>query len=216
MKIHCFHGFLGSERDFDFLRNAFDIQSYDMNELCSGSKEAAYAKLQIAQEDVVLGYSFGARFALGAFEKYNPKALFMLAGHAGLSDEERDQRILVEDQFVHKVETLEFGEFIAYWNGLSLFKDDEPIAPKEVSKDMMVHMFREFGLSRQKNYSEVLKRNKDKVFWLCGKKDKKYYNYTKENIEPLGIECEYIDAGHRLLKKQDDVLNFVKDKLGRL
>ncbi|MCO4756039.1 MAG: hypothetical protein KC478_16275, partial [Bacteriovoracaceae bacterium] len=78
MKLHCFHGFLGNKEQFDFLRSRFDVQSYDMYELCASNKEQAYANIDIKDEDVVIGYSFGSRFALELLERFNPKMFFAL------------------------------------------------------------------------------------------------------------------------------------------
>lgn len=219
MRLHCFHGFLGSESDFNFLgemKGQFNIQTYDMAELCAGSKEAAYGSLDIKKEDIILGYSFGARFGLEAMARFDCKSLIMLAGHAGLKDSERAARLLVEDVFVEKVESLEFSEFMEYWNSIPLFKYDSPISPKPLDKKIMVNMFREFGLSSQKRRIDYLKENCEKVLWVCGKKDKKYYDYTKAEIEPLGVDCAYVEAGHRLLQNKEIILNILKKKLESL
>ena len=73
MKLHCFHGFLGNKDEFDFLRTHFDVHSYDMYELCSGLREKAYENIEINDDDVVIGYSFGSRFALELFKRFNPQ-----------------------------------------------------------------------------------------------------------------------------------------------
>lgn len=214
MRLHCFHGFLGSENDFSFLQDRYDILTYDMAKLCSGTKEDALASLNISREDAILGYSFGARFALGAMDRYRPKKLIMLAGHAGLDEAQKEARRKIEAAFIAKVRELSFEAFLEYWNALSLFAYDRPIESKPINKSVMTNMFTEFALSAQKNYREMLLEEREKVLWVCGSLDEKYHSYTKEFIEPLGIHCEYIKAGHRLLQERDSVSKIVEKFLG--
>lgn len=217
MKVHCFHGFLGDKSEFDFLKNALgadiEIQAYDMGKLCAGSKEDAFSGLNISKDDILIGYSFGARFALETLGRFEFQKLIMLGGHAGLRPEEIETRIKVENNFVEKIESLSFEEFVRWWNALDLFKHDAPINPRPWSKELMVHMFREYGLSKQKNYENLLEKRNESVLWICGLLDQKYLAHTRERVEPLGVKCRYVDAGHRLFQKRTEIKELIAKEL---
>lgn len=216
MKLHCFHGFLGNKSQFDFLKSHFDVEAYDMYQLCSASKKQAYRDISISDEDVVIGYSFGARFALELLERFRPKLFFSLAGHAGLDSESLKQRLVIEETFINKLESLNKEEFLEYWNSLDLFKHDLTISSENYDKAVLINMFKEFGLSKQKNYTGTIKRESDKIVWLNGIKDKKYSEYCKKEIEPLGVECIYLSCGHRLLQNEPEILEIIKNKVALL
>tara|TARA_Y100000782_G_scaffold4962_1_gene5805 strand:- start:59269 stop:59832 length:564 start_codon:yes stop_codon:yes gene_type:complete len=184
-----------------------------MYDLCGGSKEAGYSNISISNEDVVIGYSFGARFALELLDRFSPKLFFALGGHAGLNPEQIEDRAKVEELFLGKLKNLDRDDFIKYWNSLDLFKHDEPITGESYNKEVLINMFEEFGLSKQKNYKEIIKANKDKIVWVNGLKDKKYSDYCEQEIAPLGVECVYLKAGHRLLQKETEILDIVKNKV---
>lgn len=221
MRLHCFHGFLGSPREFDFLKSesiGAEVVAYDMAKLCSGSKEEALASLDIRPEDALIGYSFGARFALEAAQVCRPLRLIMFAGHAGLGggEEELAARETVESAFIQKIQELDFEDFVAYWNSLPLFEHDEPISPAPMAKDILINMFKEFGLSKQGDGRPWLEREAKRVTWVVGKLDRKYLEHVKGEVEPLGVDCRYVEAGHRLLQKEAIALSIVKEVLGQL
>lgn len=216
MKLHCFHGFLGNKSQFDFLKSQFDVEAYDMYSLCRASKEEAYRSISISDGDVVIGYSFGARFALELLERFRPKLFFSLAGHAGLDSESVEQRLVIEEAFINKLKTLNKDEFLEYWNSLDLFKHDLAISSESYDEAVLINMFKEFGLSKQKNYTETIKRESGKIVWVNGIKDNKYSEYCKKEIEALGVECIYLPCGHRLLQNEQEILEIIKNKVAQL
>src|SRR5881628_3060821 len=76
MALICLHGFLGRGADWDFLRNAgFDVKAPSL--FASDALES----VQPSPDDVLVGYSLGARLALQVLQTHRvAKAVLISAG----------------------------------------------------------------------------------------------------------------------------------------
>lgn len=207
-KLIAFHGFLGSPNDFDFLEKDFDIFCPNLD-LYTNSSDLSTLIDDISifvgeQRADVIGYSFGARLALQIYLDKSSSfgKLFLVAGHLGLSSEnDRQDRRVIEGEFIKAIEKKSFDEFITFWNNLSLFKYDTHISSELRSRDTLRNYFLNFGLSKQKDYRASLIEHRDKVKWFFGDQDHKYCEYAKKELQDFDVM--FIQgAGHRLIKSE--------------
>ena len=206
--IVCLHGFLGSGKDFSFLANEHEVYAPELDELVSYPIEQMWqelsSKLSAGSENILIGYSFGARLAMQLFlkapQRFN-KVIF-LAGHAGLKNQvEINERIKIEEQFKAKIKEHTFENFLTYWNELSLFAADEVIAPEPKKQSTLSSYFENYSLSRQPFMLDKLKSYNDKVVWYYGSLDQKYSSYAKDNL--ADFDLRFIEGcGHRLLSNK--------------
>lgn len=207
MKLHCFHGFLGSQKDFSLFQNTI---IHDLYHLCEKSKDDVLNLLdaEIAPGSILLGYSFGGRLAMQLFLK-NPdkyKKCFILSAHCGLKDKAaKMQRVLFDQKCADKLRELTEAEFLEGWNSQALFSHDQPIEKFPVNdKNVLARFFTEFGLSTQDYLLDELAEYKDKLHFFYGEKDSKYIDYAK-NIQAMGFHTTLLEnAGHRLLQSHSE------------
>ena len=205
--LHCFHGFLGSPRDFDFLRSDYDIVSYNLYQLCEEGPEKiveTVKKSMTAGPQIILGYSFGARLAMRIFlklEAHFEKGIFM-SGHLGLQDPlVKGKRVLFEQRWAEKIRVTNRDDFLELWNGLDLFKNDQDIVDHpQAEKEQLVRFFTEYGLSTQPYLVHHLIKYKEKLSFIYGEADLKYANYAQNELRPAGFRVQFLPgAGHRSL-----------------
>lgn len=208
IKLFCLHGFLGEPRQFDFLKEKYDIYAPNLSQYVHLSFDELYAKI-LDEYDLknchILGYSFGARLGAALYHKLkSEKKLIMLAGHLGLNDEERPERIKIEKNFIEQLEILSEAQFLEYWNNLDLFQYDEKITEYNFANAILY--FKNYGLSKQKNYHTLLKEKQEDISIYYGERDQKYCDYAKNKLGDYQVR--YLSGlGHRLLAYPKTILD---------
>ena len=217
MKILCLHGFMGSERDFDFLNEKFDVIAPSLNHLVCLSFEdlAVYIDNLVKDYDevMILGYSFGARLGLRLF-KHNPskyKKVICLGGHLGLeSQAEREERRRIEEDFKFQLKYFSKDEFIKFWNELELFQYDKNLEVNYGPK--LIYYFENYGLMNQPYLKNEIINYRDKIHFYYGELDTKYCEYAKNNLE--GFNVQFIpNRGHRLIHDHQLVASLLGDSI---
>lgn len=205
--IHVFHGFLGSPHDFDFLKGdgviLHDLYSKDFNP-------------EIKPGDTLIGYSMGGRIAMELASKANweIEKLVLMSSHPGLElSDEKENRREWEDTVLEKLRSLSPVEFFSYWNQLPIFEFDTPLTaiPLERFKASS-ELFDQFRLSKQKNFLAGLEEYKDKILYLVGLFDTKYYSYAEEVLLPHGIKIIPVAGGHRLFQQPLEVKSILTNE----
>lgn len=193
--IHVFHGFLGGPSDFKFLQGA-DIIIHDLY--------AEDFNPTIAPDDVLIGYSMGGRIALELASKaqFNVKKIVLMNAHPGLeTQEEKDRRKIWEDEVLEKLKTESREDFFDYWNSLPLFDFDTPLAPIETKRyELSKVLFDKFRLSRQDYFLPEMEQHKEKILYVVGVLDNKYFTLAEEVLLPHDITVKGIPGGHRLFQ----------------
>ncbi|WP_408096775.1 alpha/beta fold hydrolase [Peredibacter sp. HCB2-198] len=205
--IHVFHGFLGSPEDFKFLKQdnviLHDLYSMDFNP-------------EINPGDTLIGYSMGGRIAMELASKvnWNIDKLVLMNSHPGLEfEDEKESRRDWEDSVLEKLKTMPSSEFFDYWNELSIFEFDSPLKP--ISEERYLasqRLFDQFRLSKQQNFLPSLEDHKDKVLYLVGLFDNKYFTLAEEVIAPYGIQVTPIAGGHRLFQNSQEVKSILMNE----
>lgn len=211
MRILCLHGFLGSPKDFDFLKDEFDIIAPDLSAyvlLDYKELQAKLSKLIHLEKCHFLGYSFGARLGARLFsdlkkkdiDKNNNK-LVCMAGHLGIKeDSEREDRLKIEKKFIEIINNSNEKTFLDYWNQLHLFKDDLPLVSCNYINARSY--FENYALSEQPFLTKILFKVKEQIYFFYGENDQKYTSYAKSELTDFKVE--YIEkAGHRLIKQHE-------------
>ena len=205
--IHVFHGFLGSPDDFLFLKRE-DIILHDLYDMSTLPK--------ITEDDVLIGYSMGARVAMEIAHKnhFKLKKLVIINSHPGLeTEEEKVFRRTFEESVLEKLKTMTKDEFLIYWNALPLFAHDKPL--EKISEERFqksADLFDKFALSRQENFLPAIAENKDKVLWIVGLQDEKYLDIVSEKILPFDIQVAGLPGGHRLFQKQIELKELLQNE----
>lgn len=180
--IRAFHGFLGSPRDFEFLKGQ-GVVIYDLNDDLP----------ETTSEDTLIGYSMGGRVAMDLAKKNGFKKLILINAHPGLSDDkEREVRSLWEEEVLERLTDPE--SFLEWWNALPLFHADKPILSVPLGS---ADLFRQMLLSRQENFLPFLEERQKDVHWILGEKDPKYSLLSQQL---RGFDVHMVPGGHRLLQ----------------
>ena len=205
--IHIFHGFLGSPEDFSFLKRE-DVIFHDLYEMSHLP--------QVSQDDVLIGYSMGARIAMeiAHLNKFRIKKLIIINSHPGLeTDDEKVNRRSFELTVLEKIRTMSKDEFLSYWNALPLFSHDAPLENlSEERYKRSAELFDRFALSKQNNFLPEIAENKEKVLWIVGLKDEKYLEIASEKILPHDIEVVSLPGGHRLFQLKSELKELLQNE----
>lgn len=180
--IRAFHGFLGSPRDFDFLKE----DSVTLHDLYKETPSTS-------ADDILIGYSMGGRVAMELAKKNGFRKLILINAHPGLTnDKEREVRSLWEEEVLERLSDPE--SFLSWWNALSLFHADKPVLKVPEGSD---DLFRKMLLSRQENFLPFLIERKNDVHWILGEKDPKYSALSSILLD---FNVHMVPGGHRLLQ----------------
>ena len=137
MKLVCLHGFLGSSKDFSFLKSEFDVFAPNLDDYLDLSISEIFNKLDLNSENILIGYSFGARLAMQVFLK-DPdkfKKVLLFAGHMGLdTSEEKEERYKFENMMISFIKNNSINSFQKMWNSLDLFQYDKKVEISSLAK----------------------------------------------------------------------------------
>ena len=205
--IHIFHGFLGSLKDFSFLKKE-NVTLYDLYEM--------EINPEIGPQDILIGYSMGGRVALEIASKnnYQLNKLVLINAHPGLAtEEERANRTLFEDRVIQEMEEKTKEEFLTEWNSLPIFEHDLPVEVEDDERfKKSVELFDRYRLSKQKDHLPELIKNKDKVLYIVGLQDDKYMDLAESLLLPHDISVKGILGGHRLFQKSLELKQVLQDE----
>ena len=211
-KLLCLHGFLGAPSDFDFLSDHFQICAPDLNDYVDLGINEICENLEAVFDfsyGHLLGYSFGSRLGLQIFNqiksKYKGLKILCLAGHMGLEEKDRGERLKFEQKMITFINSLPSKDFIQFWNSLELFQNDQSIFPRPYDKEVLIKYFDNFGLSKQPMLKAELLQFKEDIMILYGELDKKYLNYAQFNLSEFSFK-KIDNLGHRLLQGEEQII----------
>ncbi len=184
------HGFLGESDEISFLEG-FDLyKTISLND----REIVELLESQYSEFENVIAYSMGGRFVFKFYEEFFHKfnRVNILSSHYGLSSEdEKKVRKKENDSFYSRIDS---NDFLDFWNGLEIFKNDAPISKIERARKTYKGLFNRYRLEEQNNFKETIELNGNIRIFL-GEKDKKYKQlYSKIDKEIVCIP----DRGHRL------------------
>jgi 2-succinyl-6-hydroxy-2,4-cyclohexadiene-1-carboxylate synthase len=185
--ITCLHGFLGSPRDWDFLRDAgFDISTPPLDSI------PHYG-------EILLGYSLGGRLALHALlAGADYKRAILVSTGLGIEDDEaRAARRASDEAWAQRFESEDFDAVMADWNaqpvlaGPSLARTRDDYDPRAL---------REWSSGALPPVASRLHELTMPTLWIAGARDSKYVAEAKRAaaLAPNGRVAIVENAGHRV------------------
>lgn len=185
--ITCLHGFLGSPRDWDFLRDAgFDIDTPPLDGIPP-------------RGDVLLGYSLGGRLALHALlagARYE-RAILVSTGLGVEGESSRIARRASDEAWARRFESEDWSSVIKAWN-------TQPVlAGPALSRSRGVYdsrALREWSSAVLPPVASRLHEMTIPTLWIAGARDAKYVEEA-ERAASLAREARVAiieDAGHRV------------------
>ena len=224
----CVHGFTGTKKTFAAIADLLpDYNWLALDCLGHGESAIAVAARRYRYEAVIdilaatvkslgvdtyhlLGYSMGARLALGWAIKYPERiqSLLLESGSPGLaSEKERRERQQSDMRLAQKVEQEGIREFVTYWEQLPLFATQTrlPQALKDQVRNERLSQnpqglatsLREMGTGSQPSYWQALATLVLPVLLIVGKQDPKFVVIAQKMKAalPQGV-LQVIAAGH--------------------
>jgi 2-succinyl-6-hydroxy-2,4-cyclohexadiene-1-carboxylate synthase len=204
--IHIYHGFLGSPDDFKFL----DGENVRLHDLYQNEKTPT-----LTEDDSLIGYSLGGRFVmeLASVCEFRLKKIVLINAHPGLSEEdELIERKHFETRILEKLRTMAREDFIEFWNRLPIFHADRPISVSPERFKASADLFQQYRLSGQKNFLPELIHFSQKVHFIIGLHDEKYYHLASTKLIPAGIKVTFLDGGHRLFQHPQALLKTLREE----
>lgn len=193
--IHFFHGFLGSKRDFEFMKSE-QVLLHDLYQEIPKTNHS----------DVLIGYSMGGRLAMELALRNGFKKLILINAHPGLeNDAEKEARSDWEKEVLERLG--DPGAFLDWWNALPIFKYDRPL---KVIPNGSSDLFRKMLLSKQENFLPFLLENKDRVHWILGENDPKYSALA---VKLSAFDVHLVPGGHRLFQHPDILKQIINEIL---
>ena len=187
MVITCLHGFLGSPRDWDFLRDAgFAIETPRLDAVPDHG-------------DTLLGYSLGGRLALQALlagANYN-RAIFVSTG-LGIEDEAaRAARRASDEAWARRFESEDFDTVMAAWNAQPVLAGP---ALARTRADYDPRALCEWSSGVLPPVASRLHQLTIPTLWIAGARDVKYVLEAKKaaSLAPNARVVIVEDAGHRV------------------
>lgn len=204
-RVLALHGFLGSPDDFNYLRHDFEVLAPDLRNLVSENIEDLGMRILADEKIPIIGYSFGARLAarLKLLFPERVGSCLLLSGHMGLlHSEQKIERKYFENQMIEKLKTLSRPEFETFWNGLALFKADDPIKMNSNPRDW-IDFFNNYGLSGQPYLLNDLAKYSNELIFGYGKFDSKYKEYAEKELSKFNVH--WFSCGHRVLTQESEM-----------
>ena len=190
--IWCLHGFLGRGSDWDFLREAgFTIEAPSL------FTDATLADIAPSADDVLLGYSMGARLALQVLQKH-PVSRGVLVS-AGLTFNEPGRREL-DETWARRFASEAWDSVLAAWNAQSVFGGrPNPLPRNEADFDRakLAAALRDWSPAALHTSVEGITVP---TLWIAGEQDAKYADAARRAVEKLEDAQLWIcpDAAHRV------------------
>ena len=214
------HGFLGEASDWQGLKNKLSSQiEFHAVDLFKKNHEADVCFSNFVSpattKKIFLGYSFGGRLGLNLLAK-NPEQFdhyILVSVNPGISDEDfeaRKSRLQQDLHWADKITEENWLNFLRAWNAQSVFENSrqEPIRSlSDFDIPKLKQALIEKSLAKQPDYRELIKRHQNKISWVVGSQDKKFFALAKELKENSIIKnFESVDSGHRVLFDNPDAL----------
>lgn len=191
--ITCLHGFLGSPRDWDFLREAgFTIETPPLDAIPP-------------RGDILLGYSLGGRLALHALlagARYQ-RAIFVSTGLGIEGEEARAARRASDEAWAQRFESDDFDSVIAAWNAQPVLTGP---ALTRTRGDYDPRALREWSSGALPPVASRLQELTIPTLWIAGARDTKYVAEARRatSLVPGGQVAIVENAGHRVPWERPD------------
>jgi 2-succinyl-6-hydroxy-2,4-cyclohexadiene-1-carboxylate synthase len=138
----------------------------------------------IAGSDVVVGYSLGARVALGLIATGRCAHAVLIGVNPGISDHERTQRREFDAAWVRLLRDSGVSAFHDAWSQQPLFATQSRVAPERLEKrrarrlkldaEELARSLEVMGVANMPDYWSAIPAHRDRIALLAGADDPKY------------------------------------------
>jgi 2-succinyl-6-hydroxy-2,4-cyclohexadiene-1-carboxylate synthase len=224
--IYALHGFLGQGSDWDRVKSGADewiTPSYFAKGEDYIESSLAELKRQPQYKKIFVGYSLGGRIGLSIL-KNNP-GLFdhfiFISVNPGLPDSDTEARTVrwQQDQlWAEKISEPNWQNFLTEWNSQPVLAGAALEPSRKVENFDIAKLkaaLTERSLAKQPDYSALIEQNKDRITWIVGAHDKKFFQIA-ENLKTRSVINDFakIESGHRIPfdspKKLSEIISAVK------
>jgi 2-succinyl-6-hydroxy-2,4-cyclohexadiene-1-carboxylate synthase len=214
------HGFLGAPDDWDFLRGK--ISGLEL--VCPPLPRSSYwnetisaLAAEISEGSIVVGYSMGARLALGYALACPDRlgGLVLISGNPGIDDTERPQRWRRDMELADQLDSSDIRSFLRDWYRQAIFQgltdgqiEELTVKRTGLNRSYQADLLRSNSIARQPNYWSRLADLNLPVLAIAGERDAKYSAIAQR----IARETHYgrleivSNCGHIVLFEQPDVL----------
>jgi 2-succinyl-6-hydroxy-2,4-cyclohexadiene-1-carboxylate synthase len=215
MKRAFIHGFLGDLSVWDGIAQPHDIRVPLPTTGASWTESVAIVANQVTGCDVVIGYSLGARIALGLVATTLLPRAVLISVNPGLAlEEDRAQRREADAVWAHKFRTEPLGRVLDAWEQQPLFATQARVDPERLAErrsrrmmldaDAQARSLEVMGLGAMPDYRFAV--NPERCTLVVGADDAKFRALAKGLPAPLSI---VEDSGHDPLLEQPELLAMV-------
>ena len=226
--IYALHGFLGEGSDWDdTFKNLNQIHQiicpsyfsterfYDLDLKYFIQNIEDQIQKNPGLKKIFVGYSLGGRIGLRLLEVH--PNLFdhyvFISTHPGLvSESEKENRKQHDQNWIDTLQNESWPSFLSRWNAQDVLKDSESKIriEKAYSKERLVFALSDYSLGQQKDYSDLIRQNQNRLTWIVGDQDLKFIQLA-ENLKQKKILLDYkrISSVHRILLDNPKELSVV-------
>ena len=241
--IFALHGFLGHSSDWSAVSQELetvlkDKTSWITPDLFSASSSSILSlpempisflnfyqnKFKLTGRKIFVGYSLGARLGMHFLENYTQDFdhFIFVSGHPGLqSAEEKKQRLDSDKNWSALITDIGWSEFLQKWNSQDIFNTSvkDPIRERSAFDLQKLKASLElWSLGQQSDLRSALSKNRDKITWVVGSKDAKFFKLA-EDLEQKKILLDFnrIFSGHRILfENPTSLANLIAQVISKL
>lgn len=227
--ICALHGFLGQGSDWDPVKENLEDFSWVTPSLFAPVADVNLAFSEVVNspfKKIFLGYSLGGRIGLSilrdrpeTFDHY-----IFVSSNPGFADSDivsREQRLKQDSDWGNKISLSNWENFIREWNSQFVFVGSlaEPLRDvQQYDLEKLKTFLMDWSLAKQQDYSELIKKNKERITWVTGGRDEKFVSISEKLKSNSCIDSYYkIESGHRIPfdspKKLAEIVKTVADRV---
>lgn len=212
--IYALHGFLGQGSDWT---DVFDHPEFKQHQIITPSffSDEKYSSLsiqkfaqdvsEIKSKKIFVGYSLGGRIGLQILEQ-QPDLFdhyIFVSVHPGLkTSEERAVRLQNDKAWLERLQQWNWNQFVQEWNAQGVLNNSKNNDRKatDFKLEQLELGLTKFSLGHQKDYSELIRKYQDRIYWVVGLEDKKFLSLSEElEQKKILLNIKRIFSGHRVL-----------------
>jgi 2-succinyl-6-hydroxy-2,4-cyclohexadiene-1-carboxylate synthase len=194
MRCALVHGFLGDPSVWDDVVSAWELPGRPIVVALPGhgggpvkatwSENLSAVATAIGTVDVVIGYSLGARVALGLLESGMYERAVLIGVNPGITATERESRREFDAAWARLLRTSGIAAFAEAWAAQPLFATQKRVradrlatrATRRLAHDpeQLARSLEVMGLAAMPNYWNVIPAHRDRIALIAGADDLKY------------------------------------------
>jgi 2-succinyl-6-hydroxy-2,4-cyclohexadiene-1-carboxylate synthase len=194
VKCALIHGFAGSPAAWDDVIAAWALPEPPLALALPGhgggmvratwDENLAAIAQAMAGCDVAVGYSLGARVALGLVVSGRVPHAVLIGLNPGVADADREERRAADLEWARRARTQGSDEFFAAWEGQPLFATQARVpagrraARRErrrlLDRDQLAQSLEHMGLAAMPDYWSAVPAHRDRIALIAGADDAKY------------------------------------------